>query len=246
MPWWRYIADTTASLMVFWLSYLLAQPFEGQGDCDLYMLPVAGLLLSFAVCLSRQVHPMVYAVGAPLIILAVGCVAAIQAGAQGVFIAYVIVVAFGYGFATLLGAAISTLLRRFRYPPWVAILPILVFAGIDLIALQRYHAWRQDQSTVAVQRIQEIRRAERDYASAHGSYTCNGPDLPGLAAIPWVPAQAQVKVKDKTSMPGFSIELQCPAPGSPQTFQIRADALWRGGGGYILDSAGNLAKVGGQ
>ena len=131
--------------------------------------------------------------------------------------------------------SLAWLMRRWSLPPWVPAVPIV--AACLITAYDRVAA--QQEVGAMPGNLEEIRRAERAYAGGRTdhTYTCNGPDLPGLTGIKWRTADnSDGSHHSEGEYKGFWIVLSCAPSEHPTYFSVHARGLWKNAPSFEINS----------
>jgi hypothetical protein len=188
---------------------------------------VASLALALGIALWRPIRPDLYAFSLACSFFALAVPVFFMAAGSNLFGLVVLAGGGVIALGLLLCGAVALVappLRRLDPPPWVAAAVASVGALTLLAASARQLKNRTDDSLRILDRVQEIRRAELSYAdsSPDHAFTCNGPDLPGLASVSWsVDQQLGGRELNRAHLDGHWIYLRCAPSARPQSLNIQ-------------------------
>src|SRR5262249_770015 len=185
-------------------------------------LVAASFLFALGVCLWRPIDPLIFG---PMLVLSIPGTLFFFAGGfrSGNLFGLVLGVTLIYALIVVVSSAICGLVLRRRYSQkWLPV--VAIASALTIVAAGAIKAARESMAILV--RLQEIFRAEQVYAGEHPnhSYTCSGPELPGLSGIEWSAASPSLGLTEKSRgrVDGYWITLQCPPSAHPKTFIIRA------------------------
>lgn len=147
--------------------------------------------------------------------------------------------------APLLGGVIGRLLRRIprTRPIYFGMLVISLLIAAVLPEIQEMH--RSHLETVLMPGLlQRIYRAEIGYKAqrSDGLFACEGRDLPDVGGFGWVKIGSD-PTRRFLIVEYYTVKLECPASGGPETFQIIAfphDSSHPRSPKFRIDAAGTL------
>jgi hypothetical protein len=161
--------------------------------------------------------------GAFLIAAAAIVAASLSSNLAGLVVLSMAAVALGAAVFALMVASAAKALRRREVPGWFCYAAIAAGLVILLGANASQVRTKSKQAFQILDRVEEIRRAELAYAERHPghAFTCNGPDLPGLAQLPWgAEEQLGRTERNRLQIDGRWIYLRCPPSAHPQAMSV--------------------------
>lgn len=190
---------------------------------------LASYVFMLAVSLFKPISPLVYGLSIIAAFVLVSAVLYLIFSSSNLIGLAVIVLA-AYGFLMGLTVALfGSILRALLLPRWVPLGLLIAVAAFSL-GVNVWLLWTQHKhSRRIVALVEEIRRAEVAYAATQPdhSFTCNGPDLPGLKNIEWkANEQVGLQEKNQTYIEDHWLDLNCEASAHPQWLYISSGSWW--------------------